>query len=153
MISGVDFSFDVLLQDAMNDIGTEDFSVFRSAFMQRIGQQLAERSAQPFVRGNVEANLLPAEDLGRKLVFHQFFQNEFLRCPSDLQRRRQRCGKLHNTMIEKRRADFHGMSHAHAVAFNENVIRKKIFLIKPEIRSEIIDGLRKRLYLTKNPIQ
>ena len=37
-------------------------------------------------------------------------------------------------MIEKRGANFHGMRHAHAVAFGQNVVGQIIFLIKPEKR-------------------
>jgi hypothetical protein len=41
-------------------------------------------------------------------------------------------------MIQKRRADLHRMSHTHTIAFGQNVIRKKVFLVQPKEWSQIV---------------
>ncbi len=41
-------------------------------------------------------------------------------------------------MIEKRRPHFHGVRHAHAVDFRQDIVGQKIFLVEPQIRREQI---------------
>ncbi len=95
-------------------------------------EQFAQRAAQPFVRGDVEADFFARENRWRQFIFHQFFENEFLARALDFQGRGQRGGEFHDAMIEERRADFDGVRHAHAVNLGEDVAGKIIFLIEPE---------------------
>lgn len=53
-----------------------------------------------------------------------------------LQMGRKGRGKLDDTVIQERRTDLHGMGHAHAVHFHQDVIRQIVFLIKPKIRGQ-----------------
>ena len=48
-----------------------------------------------------------------------------------------RGGEFDDAMIEKRRAHFDGVGHAHAVNFSQNVVGQKIFLIEPEVRGQV----------------
>src|SRR5882762_7946058 len=57
---------------------------------------------------------------------------------ADLQRGGEFGGKLDKAMIEKRRTHFDGVSHAHTVALRENVVAKKVFLIEPKVRREVV---------------
>ena len=52
--------------------------------------------------------------------------------PANFESGRQRCGKFHDAVIEKRRADLQRMSHAHAVAFGEDIVGQVVFLIEPK---------------------
>jgi hypothetical protein len=41
-------------------------------------------------------------------------------------------------MVEKRRPHFHRVSHAGVIDLGEDVIRKKVFLVEPEIRLQVV---------------
>ncbi len=98
------------------------------------------------MRRNVKTRLLAGQDGGWELVFTQFAQNKFLLRSANLQVRGQLCRELHDAMIEERRAHFDGMSHAHAVAFHQNVIGQIIFLIKPQKVRQSIAGSRQLVH-------
>ena len=81
---------------------------------------------------NVKTRLLAGQNGSWELVFAQFTQNKFLLRSTNLQVCGQLCGELHDAMIEKRWTHFDGMSHAHAVAFHQNVVGQIIILIEPQ---------------------
>jgi hypothetical protein len=91
---------------------------------------------------NVKTDFLAIENRIRQLTCHQFFQQNFLARAVNFQSRRQGRAELHDAVIKEGRPNFKRMSHAHPIGFGENVIGKKIFLIKPEVRTEIIAGFK-----------
>jgi hypothetical protein len=81
--------------------------------------------------GNIESHLLAVQHRLRQLVVHQGFQQEFLARSPDLEPCRQGRGKLHDAMIQERRAHLNGVSHADTIDFGQNVIWQKVLLIEP----------------------
>ena len=104
------------------------------------------------MRGNVKADFLAVEDRRSEFAAHQISQDHFLPGALDFQVRRERACKLHDAMIEERRAHFHRMSHAGVVHLRQDVIRKKVFLIEPQKGRQIVasrgqfpqDGIERR---------
>ena len=102
---------------------------------------------------NVKTRLLAGQNGSRELVFTQFTQNKFLLRSTNLQVRGQLCGELHDAMIEERRAHFDGMSHAHAVAFHQNVVGQIIFLIEPQEVRQSVAGFRQFVYFIQEMVK
>ena len=98
------------------------------------------------MRRNVKPSLLAGLDRGGELIFAHLTQNKFLLRSANLQVRGQLCCELHDAMIEERRTHFDGMSHAHAVAFHQNVVGQIIFLIKPQKVRQSIAGSRQLVH-------
>ena len=78
MIADIDSPFQVVLQMAFEDRRTEEFRIILCAGAQRFYRQVAQRSAQPVMRGNVEADLGPVQDGRWQLIAHQLLQNNLL---------------------------------------------------------------------------
>ena len=53
---------------------------------------------------------------------------------------RERGGEFHDPMIEKRRPHFHRVRHAGVIHLGQDIVRKKVFLIEPEISLQIVAG-------------
>src|SRR5882762_11869383 len=102
---------------------------------------------------NVKTRLLAGQDGSWEFVFTQFTQNKFLLRPTNLQVRGQLCGELHDAMIEKRWTHFDGMSHAHAVAFHQNVIGQIIILIEPQKVSQSVASFRQSVYFIQEAVK
>ena len=115
MVSQVGSPFQVKLQIALDGVGAEEVSVFRKAFFQSIKQKWAERSAEPLVGGNIEADFLAIENRWWKFVLHQFLQQQFLARATHLEGVRQSRGKLDDAVVKKRRTNLDRMGHAHAI--------------------------------------
>ena len=98
-----------------------------------IFEQRPERPAEPVVRGNVKTDLLSIEDRRGEFAAHQVPQNHLLAGTLDFHAGRERVGELHNPMIQERRPHFHRMRHAGVIHLGEDIVRKKILLIEPEI--------------------
>ena len=137
----------------VNHVGPENFTTLSSAEVQSIDQQRTKRAPQPFVRGDVETDLLALQNLWRQLVIHQFLEYEFLPGTADLEGSRQLGGKLNKAVIEKRRPHLDGVGHTHAVALRQNVIGEKIFLIEPKIRRQIIRRGRQSIKFGQYPVE
>ena len=56
---------------AFEDRRPEEFWIILCAGAQRFDRQVAQRTAQPIVRGNVKANFGPVQDGRWQLVAHQ----------------------------------------------------------------------------------
>ena len=56
-------------------------------------------------------------------------------------------------MIEKRWTHFHGMSHAHAVALDQNVVGQIIILIEPQKVCQSIAGFRQLVYFSQQTMK
>jgi hypothetical protein len=52
--------------------------MLRKTLFQSVEQKRAERSAEPLVRGNIEAYFLAIENRLRQFVAHQLFQQQLL---------------------------------------------------------------------------
>src|SRR5882757_4665529 len=141
------------LEKSVDDFGLEQFAALGGAVAERIRQQSTERPAEPVVRGNIETDFLALQDGRRELVFHQFLEKHFLLRTADLQRGGEFGGKLDKAMIEKRRTHFDGVSHAHTVALRENVVAKKVFLIEPKVRREVVRTRWQAVQLGENLVQ
>ena len=89
---------------------------------------------------NVESRFFPGLDGCGELVFSHFAQNQFLLSSANLEVRRQFRRKLDDPVIEKRRAHFDGMRHAHAVALHQNVIGQVVFLIESQEACQSVAG-------------
>src|SRR5260370_23698262 len=129
VIPDIGFSFQMPGQKVFDGVLSKELAVFRDSFPQGIDEHRTQRAAEPFMRGNIKTRFLAFLDGGWELVFAHFTQNEFLLRSANLQVRRQLSGKLHDAMIEEWWPHFDGMSHAHAVAFHQNVVCKLMFLI------------------------
>ncbi len=105
------------------------------------------------MRRDVKPCLLASQDRSWEFVFAQFTQDEFLLRSTNLQVRGQLCGELHDAMIEERRAHFDGMSHAHAVAFHQNVVGQIIFLIEPQEVRQSVAGFRQFVYFIQEMVK
>ena len=101
-------------------------------FIQNVQEQGSESGPQPVVRGNVEAFFLAGQDRCGKVVSHQFAQNIFEFPASNLEVLGQARGEFYNPVIQKRRTDFQGVRHAHAITLIQNVVGKVIELIGPQ---------------------
>jgi hypothetical protein len=134
VVSQVGSPFQVKLQIALNGVGAEEVSVFRKAFFQSIKQKWAKRSAEPLVRGNIEADFLAIKNRWRKFVLHQFLKQQFLARAAHFQFVGQGGGKLDDAMVEKWRPHLDGMGHAHAIRLHQNVIGQIVVLIEREVR-------------------
>src|SRR5579864_1829047 len=102
MVTNICAALVMSLRQVLHAVQTKQRSM-RYGPGQRIRQHLPKRSAEPFVRGYVEADLGAGQDPGGQFVLHQILQNHFLPRAADAQIRRKRGGELDNTMIEKRR--------------------------------------------------
>ena len=116
----------------------EESGVIGRAIHQNLLHHRAQAASQPIVRRNVESDLLPLENRSWQLIAHQFLQKNLLSRTMNLQRSRQGRGKFYNSMIKKWRPHFQRVRHAHAVRLIQNIVGKKISLIEPQIRREII---------------
>ncbi len=58
MIAQIRLAIEMLLQQRLNGRGIEKITIRASSFAQRLHQQRTQRSAQPFMRGNIEAGFL-----------------------------------------------------------------------------------------------
>jgi hypothetical protein len=67
------------------------------------------------VRRNIETYLRPLSDCGWELIFHHFLEDIFLARTANFKVQRQTGGKFHDAVVKKRRADFDGVGHAHAI--------------------------------------
>ena len=105
------------------------------------------------MRRNVKPRLLAGLNGGWELVFAQFTQDEFLLRATNLQMRGQLCREFHDAMIEERRTHFDGMSHAHAVAFHQNVVGQIIFLIEPQKVRESVAGFWQLVYFIQEMVK
>ena len=105
------------------------------------------------MRRNVKPRFLAGQNGGWELVFTQFTQNKFLLRSANLQVRGQLCGELHDAMIEKRWTHFHGMSHAHAVALDQNVVGQIVILIEPQKVCQSIAGFRQLVYFSQQTMK
>jgi len=94
------------------------------------------------MRRNVKPRFLAGLDGGWELVFAQFAQDKLLLRSANLQVRWQLCRELHDAMIEERRPHFDRMSHAHAVAFHQNVVGQVVILIEPQKVRQIVAAFR-----------
>jgi len=56
----------------------EELRIILRAGSQSFHRYVAQRSAQPIMRWDIEANLGPLQDGLRQLLAHQLFQNNFL---------------------------------------------------------------------------
>ncbi len=122
----------------MDFLAPEQSGVLRNAGRQGFQEQRLQRTAQPFVSGDIESDFLAPDDGRRQFVLHQFLEDEFLLPAADFEMRRQCGGELHDAVVQKRRPHFQRMSHAHAVRFCEDIVRKIILLVEPEIVRQII---------------
>jgi len=141
------------VQKALDDLAVKEFPVFREALPQGIDEHASQWAAQPFMGGNVKPRLLPLQDGSGQFVLPQFFQYEFLFGATDFQPRGQLGGKFHNSVIEKRGANFDGVCHAHAVALHQNIVRQIIVLVEPEQRCELVFRLRQSIHLRQKPME
>ncbi len=101
-------------------------------------QQRPERAAEPLMGGNIEADFSSSKG-SRAAAFPASGsrRSTFCRRAPHAQIVRQCCGELHDPMIEKRRPHLDGMRHADAVDFGEDIVRKIILLIEPEIGTQV----------------
>jgi len=100
-----------------------------------------------------QTRLLAGLNGGWELVFAQFTQDEFLLRATNLQMRGQLCREFHDAMIEERRAHFDGMSHAHAVAFHQDVVGQIIFLIEPQKVRQSVAGFWQLVYFIQEMVK
>src|SRR5580698_6644033 len=56
-------------------------------------------------------------------------------------------------MIEERRTHFERMCHAHAIRLIQNIVGKKVSLIEPQIRSQIVWFLAAAAQFAKNAVE
>jgi len=93
-------------------------------------EQRPQGPAEPVVRGDVKADFASIKDGGSQFAAHQFPQNYLLPRALDLHARGKRVCEFHNPMIQEWRPHFHRMGHTSVVHLGQNIIRKKVFLVK-----------------------
>lgn len=71
MISKVGLPLQMEAEKSVNHIRTKDLAVFAGSILQSIGQKRKQRTAQPFMRRNIEPSFWTLQDGLRQLVFHQ----------------------------------------------------------------------------------
>jgi len=122
----------------LDRLPSEESGVIGRAIHQNLLHHRAQAASKPIVRRDVESDLLPLENRSWQLIAHQFFQKNFLSRTMNLQRCGQGGSEFHDSMIKERRSHFQRMRHAHAIRLIQNIVGKKILLIEPQIRSQII---------------
>src|SRR5271165_1739617 len=80
----------------------EQFRIVRKPGIQCINQQRTQHTAQPIVRWDVEADLLPLKDGRWQLVLHDVFQKKLLARAANLQRCWQGSSEFDDAMVEVR---------------------------------------------------
>ena len=63
---------------AFEHSGPEELRIIPRARSQRFHRKIAQRSAQPIMRRDIEADLRPLQHGLRQLLAHQLLQNNFL---------------------------------------------------------------------------
>ena len=121
------------MQIVFDYIGMENLRMIGEPGTQGIHYEGPKRTTNPFVRWNVEANFFPLQDRLRQLVPHEFLQQDLLLRAPNLERRRQGGGKFDDTVVQERWAQLDGMGHAHAVRFDQDVVRQIILLVEPQV--------------------
>ena len=71
MVPDIGFSLQMKTNKFQKDLRVEKFGMLGGAGLQGVYQELAERTAQPVMGRNVEADFLAREDGGRQLVAHE----------------------------------------------------------------------------------
>ena len=105
--------------------GIEDRDVRQRSGRQQVVDQRPRRTAQPRVHGDAEALLGGAGHVDAVGPPRQLTEHALGRAGArHLERRRQTQRELGEIRIEKRRADFEAVSHAHAIGFREDVVRQ-----------------------------
>ena len=130
MEAGIDLLVQVKLHIASNRLKAKQFRVLCFCQGQRLYHHRSKRSPQPFVRRDIEADLLAAHDRRGQLEIHQFLEQILLACPTNLEIGGEGRGKFHDAMVQEGRTDFDRVRHAHAVGFHQDVIGKIVFLVK-----------------------
>lgn len=118
-------------QKRSDDARVEKSGMPGESCVQGISEQVAKGTSQPFVRRNIETDFLSAQDGLRQFVFHQFPEQEFLARSADFERRRERCGKLDDAVIEEWRPHLDRVGHADAIDLGEYIVGQEILLIEP----------------------
>src|SRR5690348_11810817 len=106
----------VPVQQGLDRGWREDARLLHRFFAERLLKQWPQRTAEPFVYRDVETFFGPREDFRRELLTDQFPKNALRSSPLDFEGGGQPGRKFHDAVIQKRRADFERMGHAHPVA-------------------------------------
>src|SRR5260370_2324439 len=148
MIPEVSTAVEVVANEPVYHIPIEQVGFLDGLLSERIQQQRAQHATQPIVSRNVETLFLAPQHLGRKFISHQVSEDNFQRGASDLEIFRKSCRKLDDAMIQKWRPNLHRVRHAHAVAFVEDVVRKVVALIQPQLAIQIsyLSGLPRQAF-------
>ena len=119
-----------MIADHTLDSGpVEHASAFDRLSREHSEQHRLQDRAEPMVRRDIEAFLLPREHGRRDLVTHQLAKNELQLRASYFEIVRKASGIFDDTVVEKRRAHFQRMGHAHAIRLVEDVVGKVVLLI------------------------
>src|ERR1700761_9009133 len=121
------------VDERADGFGREEAGVAYGVRTQGFEHERAERAAEPFVSGDVEAFLAALQDGRRKFLADELAQHVLGAAAVNLEGCGQLRGKLYDAVIEKWRAHFERMRHAHAIALIENVVGQVVVLIDEQV--------------------
>ena len=127
--------------------------MLRCARRQNLKHQRTQTAPKPVMGWDVESDLLPLKNGLRQLISHQFLEKNLLPRTLDLQRRGNCRGEFNDAVIEERRPHFERVCHAHAIRLVQNIVGKKISLIEPQKRRQIIAFSRTIPQFMKNAVE
>jgi hypothetical protein len=103
MVSEIVAPFQVSFNHRLHPFPAENSHLPHGPLGERIQQQRLQHAAKPIVCWNIEPLFSPPQNGLGQLVFHQFSEQELQLRPPNFIAFRQRGGKLHEAVIEKRR--------------------------------------------------
>src|SRR5438093_12738353 len=120
----VDAASDMIAHDTTHHVGVVVAAVKAAIGKQYVVDQAAPRPGEPAGQGNGETDFAAVNGLAGNVALGEPLENDLRAQAADLQVLRQTRGELDQLVIEERHAGLDAGSHAHPVAFDQDVVHQ-----------------------------